>query len=952
MRIAVVSAHYPPDFVSGATLAAQRLAGGAASRGHEVSVFAGWIGGGRPELRDQRPPLFSWDESAGDGSRVRWISTAPWLGWDDPLNFDNPSLVPHFERFLAAFRPEVVHFQVLQSMGAALVPAASRAGARVVVTMHDFWWLCTRLFLVGKDLRPCSLVVSAGTCSCQVDRAWMEDRKAFLAGALRSADLVLAPSATAGAVLAANGIAEGRLEVDENGVPEGDGGEPQRPGYGSAASARPSDEPVQRVLRMSYLGGRDPLKGFDVLVEASAMLRRRQGWRLVAYGVAPCDPAEEARLAALRVQPAPAFAPEELGRVMRDSDLVVLPSIMRETFSLVTREALRFGVPVLCTDSIGPEEVVRHGHNGLVVPAGSATALASAVELLLDQPMLVDKLRAGTGSVRLRSVDDQIECLLARYRTLLQSSPAPAPPAASAPAASSPVPTSPAPAATPPPAPPTPAGLAAGGSVLGQAAPAAAVLREGPALRQVRRVLFVCGIEGAPLRYRARLPSEALGLQGISSEVRHYRDPQVGLLASEADAVVYYRVPATPDVLRVIERTRSLGAPVLFDVDDLIFDPGAASHIPALSLLPDDEARLWMEGVNRYRTTLEACDGFIGSTAMLVERASALTGLPSYRFDNGVGLVSGRDSDAALGRSRRDGPVRIGYLSGTNTHTHDWAMVEPAVLDVMRSNPSVELWLIGLIEPSQALQEMSARVRRVGPQHWRLLPQLLRDLDVNLAPLTAGSVFNEAKSAIKWLEAALVETPTVASPTIPNREAVDSGSNGVLASDLQEWASWLDRLVNDPVLRARLGSRARRDALLAWSPHLQGSRYRDILTAAVHAGSVERRSSWTAVTRDEPAEPGHALEPYPGPEAAAGHYRVELVGSAAEPVRRLAVTPADAPSWRPRIAAAARDRLPLLSSVLDRGLRTWGERGNAELLRAAVRRTRARMTASGPDRSA
>ncbi len=41
MHIALVSSHYPPNFVSGGTLVPQRIAEGFAARGHRVSVFAG-----------------------------------------------------------------------------------------------------------------------------------------------------------------------------------------------------------------------------------------------------------------------------------------------------------------------------------------------------------------------------------------------------------------------------------------------------------------------------------------------------------------------------------------------------------------------------------------------------------------------------------------------------------------------------------------------------------------------------------------------------------------------------------------------------------------------------------------------------------------------------------------------------------------------------------------------
>ncbi len=115
---------------------------------------------------------------------------------------------------------------------------------------------------------------------------------------------------------------------------------------------------------------------------------------------------------------------------------------------------------------------------------------------------------------------------------------------------------------------------------------------------------------------------------GVTSRVLHYRHPDLLAAAAAADVVVCYRVPATVQVLETIEALHGAGIPLVFDVDDLIFDPGEADEIPALRILPPDEAALWLNGVERYRTTLEACDAFVGSTALLVERAAAVTELP------------------------------------------------------------------------------------------------------------------------------------------------------------------------------------------------------------------------------------------------------------------------------------------------------------------------------------
>jgi glycosyltransferase involved in cell wall biosynthesis len=362
--------------------------------------------------------------------------------------------------------------------------------------------------------------------------------------------------------------------------------------------------------------------------------------------------------------------------------------------------------------------------------------------------------------------------------------------------------------------------------------------------------LFVVGIDGAPLRYRAFLPAEALALVGVHADVRYYTDSSVPALAEAADRIVMYRVPATEEVLALIADARRRGVPVAFDVDDLIFDPSLAAEIPALSILPPDEAELWIGGVRRYRTTMEACDAFIGSTNALCEHASAVTGLASFRFANGVSLFVGEQSDAAARKARTPGPPRIGYLSGTNTHDHDWAMVEPAVTEIMRRHPDVELWLVGLVAPSPLLDAYANRIKRIGFTEWTALPSVLRDLDVNLAPLTPGSRFNEAKSAIKWLEAALVRTPTIASPTEPYREAIESGRNGMLAATHDEWVDALEALVSSPTLRRRLGTRAQRDALLQWSPHIQAHNYLAILESI---SPSDRVSTWVDVVA--PSEP-------------------------------------------------------------------------------------------------
>lgn len=68
------------------------------------------------------------------------------------------------------------------------------------------------------------------------------------------------------------------------------------------------------------------------------------------------------------------------------SDLFVLPSYMREGVPQVLLEAAAVGLPLVTTDSPGCREVVRHGENGVLVPARDGQALASTIFDLLADP--------------------------------------------------------------------------------------------------------------------------------------------------------------------------------------------------------------------------------------------------------------------------------------------------------------------------------------------------------------------------------------------------------------------------------------------------------------------------------------------------------------------------------------------------------------------------------------
>lgn len=76
---------------------------------------------------------------------------------------------------------------------------------------------------------------------------------------------------------------------------------------------------------------------------------------------------------------------DALLREMSEADVFVFPSLF-EGFALVILEAMAAGLPVITTPNTAGPDLIEHGKEGLIVPAGDAKALRAAMESLLNDP--------------------------------------------------------------------------------------------------------------------------------------------------------------------------------------------------------------------------------------------------------------------------------------------------------------------------------------------------------------------------------------------------------------------------------------------------------------------------------------------------------------------------------------------------------------------------------------
>ncbi|HEX3698273.1 MAG TPA: glycosyltransferase family 4 protein [Polyangia bacterium] len=164
-------------------------------------------------------------------------------------------------------------------------------------------------------------------------------------------------------------------------------------------------QPIPMNRRLLCIGRLASQKGQLLILEAVAALRAEGiDVDLVLAGEGPLRGLIEERIAVL-----------DLGRVVRITGWISNEMVRRELLSaralllpsfaeglpVVLMEALALGRPAITTFVAGIPELVQHGVNGWLIPAGSTSAMVEAIKVLLATPRLeLERMgRAGAAAV-------------------------------------------------------------------------------------------------------------------------------------------------------------------------------------------------------------------------------------------------------------------------------------------------------------------------------------------------------------------------------------------------------------------------------------------------------------------------------------------------------------------------------------------------------------------------
>ncbi|QGY38999.1 glycosyltransferase [Pseudodesulfovibrio cashew] len=143
-------------------------------------------------------------------------------------------------------------------------------------------------------------------------------------------------------------------------------------------------------------------KDYPTLIEAFArVVQVHSEWRLCIAGQGVLLPQLKKVVCGLGLEEYVRFlgSVDDVGGLLEQADIYVLPSLY-EGFPNALCEAMASGLPCISTRCPGgPDEIISHGENGLLVPVRDAMELAAAIGLLIEDRTLRNRLGASARDI-------------------------------------------------------------------------------------------------------------------------------------------------------------------------------------------------------------------------------------------------------------------------------------------------------------------------------------------------------------------------------------------------------------------------------------------------------------------------------------------------------------------------------------------------------------------------
>lgn len=370
MKIIYTVHQFFPDWYTGTEQYVYNLCRGMQNLGHSTSVTA-YSPYKDSELKDSGILLSkNYTYKGVSASAVKQKRESDYIMFD----VEQADVNAFYKELLKREKPDILHIAHGLRQTSAF-DAARELGIKVVLTLTDYWYLCAKAVLIRNDNSLCPNAKDGQNCQkfClpHLTLDTLRKRIARTRQMFEYADAVIVDSNFIVDIFAINGYKTSRAKVIHHGFSYTD----------ETAVARQvkSDAGTFTIL---FLGGFQKQKGPHLLIEAFKKIPD-PNLRLKIYGVSFGDEYGNTLPALGKGDPRISFPgkyrPEEIGQIIRQGDVVAIPSVWYENYPFVGVNSLAYGVPIIVPDFGGVREMVRDGENGFLFSIGNAESLKNAI---------------------------------------------------------------------------------------------------------------------------------------------------------------------------------------------------------------------------------------------------------------------------------------------------------------------------------------------------------------------------------------------------------------------------------------------------------------------------------------------------------------------------------------------------------------------------------------------
>lgn len=329
----------------------------------------------------------------------------------------------------------------------------------------------------------------------------------------------------------------------------------------------------------------------------------------------------------------------------------------------------------------------------------------------------------------------------------------------------------------------------------------------------MKTVLYVVeNSDSAQYRYRCKNIAELLSSDnewGIKIVVKGDLPSVKSCLSSVVLVVVERQTDKSGEIADFVHEAKRRGLKVFFDLDDLIFD---YRYLPLLMWTTRSKnVFYWIGYFWGIRRIAKLVDGFIVTNEFLAQKIAQSFKKPVGIIRNSLNIEQIRVSEKCVKKKSEN--FVMGYFSGSPTHSRDLLMAWPGIERFLNKYDDAILWVVGYMKPTIKMRQFMkcGRIVMLPPVNYLDLQKKISEVDVNIAPLVIND-FTNCKSELKFFEAGIVRTTTIASPTYSFCKIIRDGKNGFLA-EREDWFNKLEFLYLHNFENQKIANEAKRDAL-------------------------------------------------------------------------------------------------------------------------------------------